>query len=107
MGYSKYNNKRTEYNGKIYMSKKEAGYARTLDALKWAKDPKEKVLSYKTQVPFEIKIKKIHICNYIADFVVKYKDRIEVVDVKGFRTDIYKLKKKLVEANYGIKIIER
>ena len=40
MGYSKYGNKTTEYNGRSFMSKKEAGYARTLDALKYAKDPK-------------------------------------------------------------------
>lgn len=38
MNYSKYHNKKTEYNGISFMSKKEAGYARTLDALKWAKD---------------------------------------------------------------------
>jgi len=89
------------------MSRKEAGYARTLDALKFAKDPREKVVSYETQVPFQIEMNGINICKYLADFKVIYKDKhIEIVDVKGFRTDIYRLKKKLVEAQYGIVIKE-
>lgn len=107
MFYSKYHNKRTEYNGKSFMSRKEAGYARTLDALKHAKNPKERVVSYETQVPFQIEMNGVKICRYIADFVVKYKDgHTEVVDPKGFKTDIYKIKKKLVEAQYGITIKE-
>lgn len=89
------------------MSKREAGYARTLDALKHAKDPKERVVSYETQVPFQIEINGIKICKYLADFKVLYKDKhIEIIDVKGFRTEIYRLKKKLVEAQYGIVIKE-
>ena len=32
--------------------------------------------------------------------------RIEYVDVKGVKTDIYRIKKKLVEALYSIKIKE-
>jgi len=105
--YSKYHNKKTIYNGVNFMSRKEAGYARTLDALKYAKDPKERVVSYETQVPFQIEINSVKICKYLADFKVLYKDKhIEIVDVKGFRTEIYKLKKKLVEAQYGITIKE-
>lgn len=107
MFYSKYHNKKTIYNGVSFMSRKEAGYARTLDALKHAKDPKERVVSYETQVPFQIELNGIKICKYICDFKVLYKDKhIEIVDVKGFRTDIYRIKKKLVEAQYGIKIKE-
>lgn len=45
---------------------------------------------------------------YRADF--RYVDvatgRVIVEDVKGFKTAIYKLKKKLVEAEYGIRIVE-
>ncbi len=107
MSYSKYHNRKTNYNGVNFMSRKEAGYARTLDALKFAKDPREKVVSYETQVPFQIEMNGINICKYLADFKVIYKDKhIEIVDVKGFRTDIYRLKKKLVEAQYGIVIKE-
>ena len=90
------------------MSKKEADYASLLDSLQRAKEPKERVVSYETQVPFQIEINNIKICKYLADFRVLYKDgHIEIVDVKGFRTDIYRLKKKLVEAQYGIIIQEK
>jgi len=89
------------------MSKKEANYCKILDQLKFAKHLSERVLSYELQVPFQIILNGINICKYIADFKVLYCDgRIEIVDVKGVKTDIYKIKKKLVEAQYGIKIIE-
>lgn len=105
--YSKYGNKKTIYNGIFYHSQKEAGFARTLDALKHAKDPKDRVVSYETQVPFQIEINGIKICKYICDFKVVYADNhTEIIDVKGYKTDIYRLKKKLVEAQYGIKIRE-
>jgi hypothetical protein len=47
-----------------------------------------------------------HICDYIADFAY-WSDGCRVVeDVKGMRTPVYRLKKKLVEAMYGITITE-
>jgi DeoR/GlpR family transcriptional regulator of sugar metabolism len=65
------------------------------------------VTVFERQVKFPISIDNIHICNYYADFVVYFTTGIrEVQDVKGFKTDIYKLKKKLVEASYKIKIVE-
>ncbi len=111
MTFSKYHNIKTEYGGRSFMSKKEARYARTLDALKYAKDPKEKVVSYETQVPFLLQEKfidnkgnKHQEIKYLADFVVKYKDgREEVIDIKaskGFTTDVYKLKKKMLLYKY-------
>ena len=104
---NKYKNIRTVYNGYEYMSKKEANYAERLDQLKHAKLPSERVISYKNQVPFQIELNSKKICKYIADFKVLYQDgHIEIVDVKGVRTQVYSLKKKLVEAQYGIKIIE-
>lgn len=46
--------------------------------------------------------------NYVADFV--YKDTMTedtvVEDVKGMKTEVYKLKKKLMRWRYGIKIRE-
>lgn len=50
---------------------------------------------------------KIQAINYIADFTYfDYKDqRIHYIDVKGFKTDVYKLKKKLL-AYKGIYIEE-
>ena len=48
------------------------------------------------------------ICIYYLDFLVEYADgHIEHHDVKGFATPVYKLKKRLVEAVYAIKIMEK
>lgn len=89
------------------MSKKEAGYAQELDYLKKARDPKNRVVSFERQVPFQIVVNGIKICKYLADFKVHYADgRIEIVDVKGVRTQMYRLKKRLVEAQFGIIIRE-
>lgn len=103
---SKYNSKKTEYNGFIYDSKKEANYAQTLDLLKKALG-KDRVAYYEQQIPYVCVVNGKKICTYKADFKVVYDDgRIEIVDVKGFKTAIYRLKKKLVEAIFCIKIIE-
>lgn len=104
---SKYGNVKTEYAGQKFDSRKEAKYAQELDLLKSAKGYHDKVHSWERQVPFVIEINGVKICKYIADFRVNYHDgREEIVDVKGVRTAIYKLKKKLVEAQYGIEIKE-
>lgn len=106
-GYSKYGNKKTEYNGKVFDSKREAEHCMLLDTLKKATKKEDRVISYECQVPFQITVNGVKICKYIADFIVVFGDgRTEVQDVKGFRTSIYLLKKKLVEAQYEIKIIE-
>lgn len=104
---SKYGNKKTEYGGFMFDSKKEAKYAQELDLLKSARDPRDKVHTWERQIPFEICVNGVKICKYIADFRVNYCDgREEYIDVKGVRTDVYKIKKKLVEALYNIEIKE-
>jgi hypothetical protein len=104
---SKYGNLKTEYNGVIFHSKKEAAYAQQLDFLKKVKGVNDRVVDYDMQVPFQVVLNGIKICKYLADFKVRYADgRTEIVDVKGVKTQTYRLKKRLVEAQYGIKIIE-
>ena len=104
---TKYGNKKTEYKGETYDSKKEADYAKMLDTLRFAANPKDRVIGSDRQVRFPVEIEGSKICVYIADFRVRYADgREEIVDVKGVRTAVYILKKKLVEAIYKIKIIE-
>lgn len=44
--------------------------------------------------------------DYIADFVFKENGQIVVMDVKGFRTREYRLKRKLMLWVHGIKIRE-
>lgn len=104
---SKYGNLKTEYNGTIFMSKKEAQYATLLDSLKKASKFSERVVCYQMQVPFQVELNGKKICKYLLDFKVVYGDgRVEHVDVKGVRTGVYRIKKKLVEAQFGIEIIE-
>lgn len=104
---SKYGNLKTEYAGTIFHSKKEANYAQRLDYMKKAAAAHDRVTGYEMQVPFQIIMNGVKIAKYLADFKVSYADgRTEIVDVKGVRTNVYTLKKKLVEAQYGIKIVE-
>lgn len=94
-------------DGVVFDSKLEMNYYKHLVLLMKAKDPKERVISIGLQVEFPIFIRGKKVFSYMLDFRVDYADRrIEYVDVKGIRTQIFILKKKCVEAEYGIKIKE-
>jgi hypothetical protein len=103
---NKYRNKKTVVGGLLFDSKKEASYYTQLMWRKKAGEIKEIMLQEK----FKVEIEGKHICYYLADFVIVYPDgRKEVIDVKSEITKknpVYRLKKKLVEALYKIKIIE-
>lgn len=107
---NKYNNTKVEYKEIKFDSIKEMKHYQLLEYLQKIGEIKE----LKLQVPYELiptyKIngKTIRKCVYIADFVYfDTKDnRIHVVDTKGFRTDTYKLKKKLFEYKYGVEVEE-
>lgn len=103
----KYGNKITEYNGKKYHSKKEAGYAAELDMLGNARNDAQRVVKYDTQVKYHLEVNNVLIGAYILDFKVEYADgHVEYVDVKGFLTEEYKIKKKLMKALFNIEIKE-
>ena len=94
---SKYHAVKTEIDGIKFDSRKEAKRYQELKLLEKAKVIKD----LRLQVPFVIIEKSEHgrAIRYIADFVYydneKGKEIIE--DTKGFRTDVYKLKKRLME----------
>jgi hypothetical protein len=64
------------------------------------------------QVKFGVALNGQHMFNYIADFEYRVLDelgreqRSVIEDVKGMVMPIYKMKRKMVEAMHGIKIIE-
>lgn len=64
------------------------------------------------QPPFDCTVNNRKVCVYKADFQYDVIDdrgsviRTVIEDVKGMITDIYKIKKKLVEAVYDVKILE-
>ncbi len=64
------------------------------------------IFELRRQVPYPIFIKGIKICDWRADFVYRESGVIVVEDSKGWKTDVYRLKKKMIEAEYGFKIRE-
>ncbi len=106
---SKYRNKWTVVDGIKFQSQREAKRYSELKLMERMGGIFELVL----QPRFPCIVKGAKVCTYVADF--EYfafgPDRIaptvrHIEDVKGVRTPIYKLKKKLVEALYDIVIEE-
>ena len=98
----KYGNKKTEANGLLFDSKKEAQFF-----LQLQQDPS--VVSIKTQVRYELIPKQDgeRACTYVADFVVEYQSgEVVVYDVKGMKTAVYVVKRKLMLWVHGITIQE-
>lgn len=97
---SKYNNKKITLDGKTFDSKKEAERYKVLKMLENANI----ISNLSRQVPFELipKQKDERAVKYIADFMyVETKTgKIIVEDVKGYRTDVYKIKRKLFKLRY-------
>jgi hypothetical protein len=97
---SKYGNKTKEYGSRIYHSKKEAAYAHDLAMLQKAGE----IIEIVPQFRLSLDVNGYHICNYIVDFMVTTRDgSVELHEVKGFETDIWRMKWKLAEALYGDK----
>ncbi len=91
----------------VYDSKWEKDYRLILDAQTKAVNPKDRVVLINEQVDFPILINGVKIFSYFLDFLVHYADgSIKYIDAKGVLTDVYRIKKKAVEAYYGIKITE-
>ena len=89
----------TFYDGRHFRSKKEAGYAQHLDILKKADDPAERVTEWEYEPHLEVTCNGKRVFTYKIDFKVTYADeRIEYIEVKGFATNYWRLKFKVVEA---------
>lgn len=94
---NKFHNNRTEYNGVIYHSAKEAKYAAELDLLKRAGEVKE----WFRQVRVPLCVSGILICTYVVDFMYRDRDGKETyVEIKGAETQTWKIKWKLFNALY-------
>lgn len=70
----------------------------------------KKIINLIRQRTFPLYVNGELICRYRADYdyflYQATEGNHEVLDVKGHRTDIYKLKKKLMKAIYGIEVKE-
>lgn len=100
MRKSKYGNKRTDG----YASAKEAKRASELKLLEKAGE----IQNLREQVKFEVipKLPGERASYYIADFVYRSSGKTIIEDVKGVRTPIYILKRKLMLFRYGVTIVE-
>lgn len=125
---SKYSNKKAVRNGVVFDSRREARRYSELLLLQRA----GAITDLQTQVEFELipaqfeavptgelykrgalkgKPKMKEVCieksvKYIADFVYQENGKTVVEDAKGFRTEAYKIKKKMLLYFHGIKIKE-
>lgn len=98
MKRSKYNAVKTKVDGIVFDSIKEAARYKELRLLEKAGEIKELELQPKFQLQeaFTLDGKRHREILYIADFMYKDKGGVTVVeDVKGYKTDVYALKKKL------------
>ena len=107
---AKYHNKKVSYDGYTFDSIKEKNYYIKLKLLEKAGKIKELELQkeFELQPSFKLNNKTNRKITYKADFTYKTTEdnKIHVIDVKGFKTDVYRLKKKLFEYRYGIEIEE-
>lgn len=95
---SKYGNRRITFNGIVFDSVAEATRYKQLTYLEKAKE----ITDLKTQVEiklldsFDFDGTKIRGISYYADFQYKQGDKTVIEDYKGYKTEIYKIKKKLL-----------
>lgn len=101
---SKYRAKPTVIDGIRFASRKEAQRYTELKLLERA----GAISELRLQVPYELipKHGRERAIKYIADFVYNEDGQTIVEDVKGYRTDVYKLKRRLMYERYGIEIRE-
>ncbi len=115
-GYAKtkYKSVGTTEDGIKFASKKEVARYRVLKLEQKAGE----IRGLRTHVRYPIVVNGVQVCEYECDFEYErmngnYGDGVMrplwkkvVEDVKGYRTDVYKLKKKLMRAALGIEVVE-
>lgn len=104
---SKYRNRKVEIDGITFDSKAEARYYKELQLRERAKDIQFFRLQprYLVHDKFEKDGKKHQAIFYIADFEIHHNDgSIEVVDVKGMITEVFRIKEKLFNKKFPHKL---
>ena len=97
--YAKYRNTKTEVDGIKFDSKLEAKRYEELKGL-WNQGS---IRWFIRQVPFVLDGG----TRYYADFLVVWSDgHLTIEDCKGFANDVYKVKKREIEAKYDVDITE-
>lgn len=103
-GGQKYGSRKTVVDGIVFDSKREANRWYELKLLERVGE----VTELQRQVTFEL----IPRCGsnrpttYVADFVYMRKGKKVVEDAKGYRTEVYRIKRKLMRWVHGIDVRE-
>ncbi len=107
-GKSKYRNQKVTIDGMTFDSKKESTRWQQLRMMESA----GAISDLERQVSFEL-VRAVRLGNrgrppirYIADFTYLEDGELRVEDAKGFKTDVYKLKRHLMMAVHGIEVRE-
>lgn len=116
---SKYHSRKVTRDGVTYDSVHEYNRFKELQLLERA----GKITRLNRQIPYELipaqyatvidpktgKEKRVCVersCQYVADFTYWENGKFVVEDAKGMKTDVYKIKRKLMLSVYGIRIKE-
>lgn len=107
-GKSKYHAKKTTVDGITFDSRREAYRYLALKGMEedgLIGDLRRQV-RYELVPAFDVDGRHYRPVYYVADFVYVEDGKEVVEDVKGMRTDVYKLKSKLFARRYGVPIRE-
>lgn len=103
MARNKFGNIRTKVDGILFDSRMESKFYEFAKQLKLTGEIKDFEMQkhYEIFSAFKKGSEKFRKIEYVADFVIYHHDgRIEVIDVKGVETDVFKIKRKLFEYRY-------
>lgn len=107
-GRNKYHAKKTVVDGITFDSRKEADRYLVLKGMEedGSIEDLRRQVRYELVPAFNVDGKHYRPVWYRADFVYREDGREVVEDVKGMKTDVYRLKSKLFARRYGINIKE-
>lgn len=98
----KYRNRKCEVDGLKFDSQREGKRYLALRAM----EARGEISGLRLQVRYRLEVMGQKVADYVADFVYERGGETVVEDCKGVRTDVYRLKKKLMRACLGIEIEE-
>ena len=98
--WHKFKAKQTEIDGIKFPSKKQANYYQELKLRQKTGD----IIFFLREVPFHLPGGVTYRCDFV---IFNPEGSVSFIDVKGFRTKEYVIKKKQVEAIYTVTIEER
>lgn len=95
--YNKYSAKKTIVDNIVFDSKLEANRYKQLKLLEQAGQIRE----LRLQIKIPLEVNNVLVCKYICDFLYIENNKLVIEDVKGVKTDVFRVKWKLLKALYS------